>query len=194
MRYTRFAPIPHHIYGYVDESFISDNTGWMEAAWFGVHAHAGRAFTLSVHLKNGAVYRHLPLHAWSFQPTTEPWRLEQSQLWDCFSDTFSVSQTPYLSCLLAKAYVGGEWMPAEYLFSVEFLDDGWTEAPDQTKASHFLKMASGRLSIQAGNRILFKDPSFNGPDWAKPKLRLAKRWWEAEKERVFDDVITEETA
>ena len=193
MTHTRFAPIPHHIYGFVDETFISDGTGWEPCAWFGLHAHAGRAFTISVHLKSGAVYRHLPLHAFAFEPTPEPWKLEQAQLWDCFGDEFSVGEFDYLQSLLAKAYIGGKWIEAEYLFTLEFIGDGWSEAPDQTKASHFLRVGN-RLSVQAGNRILFKDPSFNGPEWNKPSLKLASRWWEAERERVFDSIITEESA
>lgn len=194
MRHTRTGSIPIHLYGYVDESFVSDRKGWVEAAWFGIHAHAGRALTLSVHMKNGAVYRHLPPHAWSFTRDACEWSLEDAQLWDSFSDDFSIESYPYLSCLLAKAYVGGRWVEAEYLFTLEFLDDGWSEAPDQSKASHFLRLSNGRLTIQAGNRILFKDPSFNGPSWDKPELRLSSQWWEAERERVFDSVITEESA
>ena len=193
MSFVRAGEIPRHIYGYVDETFISDRTGWEPCAWFGLHAHQGRAWTMSVHLKSGAVYRHLPLHAFAFEPTAEPWKPEQSQLWDCFSDEFAITEFSYLSCLLAKTYHEGAWYQAEYLFTAEFLGDGWSEAPDQTKASHFLRVGN-RLSVQAGNRILFKDPSFNGPDWNKPRLKLSSRWWEAERERAFDETITEDSA
>ena len=108
MTYTRLAPIPHHIYGFVDKSFVcKDEKGWMECAWFGIHAHAGRAITLTLHLKNGAVYRHVPPHAFAFEASAPEWTIQQAQAWDCFGNEFSIVTYPYLRCLETTAWRPG---------------------------------------------------------------------------------------
>jgi len=182
MTYTRLAPIPHHIYGYVDKSFIcKEEKGWMECAWFGIHAHAGRAITLTLHLKNGAVYRHVPPHAFAFEETAPEWSIQQAQAWDAFGDEFSIVTYPYLKCLEALVPLNirlsvTAW--AQYLFSVEFLHDGWSEAPDQSKAFHFFRTHDDRLTIQPGDSCLFWDTSFNTNKGFPTNLKTADQWWE----------------
>lgn len=185
MIYTRLAPIPHHIYGFVDKSFIcKDDAGWMECAWFGIHAHAGKAITLTLHLESGAIYRHVPPHAFAFERECSPWSIQAAQRWDAFGDQFTIVSYPYLKVLGASAAIYGKPGPAtgyrcDYLFSVEFLYDGFSEAPDQTKAFNFLRTFDNRLTIQPGDNCLFLDESFNSLPLDFPKgLKRADRWWE----------------
>lgn len=190
------APTPRHYYGFVDMSHISRDgrTGWIPAAMFALHARTGRAFGISVHLHNNAIYRNLPPQAWSFTETDQPWGIAEAQTWDCLSEDISVIEIPYLTQLQLMVYIRGLWKPGSYLFSVEFAGGGWAETPEQNKAAHFIRLDNGRLTIQPGNRVLWKDPSFNKGGWWRPGwLKLQDKEWTCEEAEQWDETITDET-
>ena len=91
------ASLPFHKYIWVDSSFIrTDGTGFESAVWFGLVSQYGRAWGLNVLLECGAIYRSLPPHAIAFNKTPEPWTVNDAQVWDCYSDKFSLHEYSYL--------------------------------------------------------------------------------------------------
>lgn len=176
------ASLPHHLYVWVDRTFIRENgEGFERAVWFGLHAHPGRVWGCHVMLECGAVYRNLPPHALAFSDEPEPWTVEQSQLWDCYGRGFSTLKYDYLSTLNAIARVQGEDVPAHYLFTAVPFCDGFSEVPDQSKEFTFLQTSGDRLTVQPSNRVLFIDKSFTiQPEWPRDILRQTE-WWSCEE-------------
>ena len=90
MLYTGSGNIPHHIYCWVDSSFIrkdvKPNT-YEPCVWFALHAKAGHSWGCHVMLECGAVWRGVPPHALAFSANPEKtWHLEDTQIWDCYGD------------------------------------------------------------------------------------------------------------
>jgi hypothetical protein len=176
---TASGSLPRHLYVKVDASFVSDEPGWFEAVWFGVHAHVGRAWGCTVMLECGAVYRNLPPHALAFCDDPPPWTIKQAQLWDCYSPHFSAVEYTYLQNMGCVAKVEGQDLPATYLFTLVPFGDGFTADPQQDKEFMFLQTDDGRLTIQPTNRVRFIDKSFTvGGDW--PRLRVQSETYSCE--------------
>ena len=175
---TASASLPHHLYVWVDRSFIrKDGEGFEPAVWFGLHSHPGRVWGCHVILECGAVYRNLPPHALAFSDNPAPWTVGQSQLWDCYGREFSALRYDYLSTLNAIATVRGEDVPAHYLFTIVPFGDGFSEVPEQSKEFTVLRTDGDRLTIQPTNRVLFIEKSFTtAAEWPRDMLRQTQCW------------------
>jgi hypothetical protein len=165
---TGSGPLPHHIYCYVDSSFIrKEATGFEECVWFGLSSTHGRMWGCHVMLKCGAVYRNVPPHAIAFKADPElDWKQEYAQVWDCYGSQFSTVIYPFLNdlncdvCLRNDVLLGGD-----YLFTAIPLNDGYTAEPRQSKEFKFIRLDNGRLTIQPTDRVLFVDDSFTKTEW-----------------------------
>ena len=161
--YHTSGNIPKHQYVYVDKSFISEETGFTAAVWFGVCSIPGRMWGIHVLLECGAVYRALPPHAISFDKHPVPiWKKEDAQLWDCYSNSFSIIEYNYLNEMRCKTLTSNE--KGRYLFTVIPYGEGFSNYPEQAKEFFFLKLDNGRLSILPTNKIQFFDASFTEGD------------------------------
>jgi len=168
------ASLPFHKYIWVDSSFIrTDGTGFEPAVWFGLVSQYGRAWGLNVLLECGAIYRSLPPHAIAFNKTPEPWTINESQMWDCYSDKFSLHEYSYLR----EARVKTKTEKGIYLFTATFIDDSFTRVPEQQKEFSFIELENGRLTIQPTNKTLFEDKSFTVDSGApKDRVTQSKVW------------------
>jgi hypothetical protein len=178
--YTASGSLPRHLYVRVDGAFVGAD-GWLDAVWFGLHAHPGRAWGCTVLLECGAVYRNLPPHAIGWGDDPPPWTLKQAQLWDCYGAHFSAHVYAYLDGLDAVANVCGEHVGCEYLFTVIPIGDAFTQEPSQDKELMFLKARGGRLTIQPTNRVRFIEASFTNPDATRPALEVTRKTYRCEE-------------
>lgn len=180
MSYAKIAPLPRHLYCWVDSRFTHEEPiGFVEAMWVGLTSIPGRVWGISVLLRGGGMlYRNLPPHAIHFQHEPQKklkpvkWKLQQAQLWDCYSYHFTLLRNDHL-CLGLHAKVGKHVLSGEYLFSAAHLLDGYSDSPDQDKEFIFCKLDNGRLTIQPTNRVSFVDKSFLQTDIPLPRLRLS---------------------
>jgi len=181
MLYTGSGNIPHHIYCYVDSSFIRKNAKpntFESCIWFALHAKAGHSWGCHVMLECGAVYRGVPPHAIAFSENPEPeWSLLDCQIWDCYGDQFSVVKYDYLNGQRAEVKNGNHM--GRYLFTVVPMYDGFTQDPSQSKEFMFLQLDNGRLSIMPTNEMRFHDKSYTEGDWPKD-LKLNTSIWRVE--------------
>jgi hypothetical protein len=170
---TKIGALPTHRYIYIDSEFTHENPiGPVEAMWVGLTSIPSRAWGINVILRDGgALYRNLPPNAVRFkEKALEGWRIEESQLWDCYSYNFTILQNPILRGLPVTTKINQNIYKGTYLFSTAHLNDGWSDSPDQDKEFIFIELDNGRLTIQPTNKVAFQDNSYTTP--IIPKLKL----------------------
>lgn len=179
MIYSGAGNLPHHKYCFVESGFIRKGaTGIEPCVWFAIHSHPGRAWGCHVMLENGAVYRGVPPHAMVFdEAPLVNWGLQDAQIWDCYGTQFSIVCYDYLAGLQTVDHRGRS---GRYLFTVVPLNDGYTEAPDQSKEFMFIEGDNGRLSILPTNKLLFRDSSFTKETEWPTDLKLTNQIWRVE--------------
>jgi len=173
--------LPHHLYVWVDSSFIRKNgKGFEPAVWFAIRSTPNRAWGIHIVLECGAVYRNTPPHAIAFSKNPEPdWTLQQSQCWDCYGTQHDVLAYTYLTGLEAR-YDGTE-NRATCLFCACPHSDGFSAAPEQSKEFLFLKTTGDRLLIRPTNMLLFTERSFTSEDAAWPTdIMTSTQVWNCE--------------
>ena len=167
MLYTGSGNLPHHIYCYVDSSFIRKNAEpntYEPCIWFALHSKAGYSWGCHVMLECGAVYRGLPAHAIAFNTNPEAdWKLHDTQVWDCYGDQFSVIKYDYLHG--QRAEIRSNNLFGRYLFTAIPMYDGFTQHPSQSKEFMFIELDNGRLTIMPTNELRFHDKSYTEGDW-----------------------------
>jgi hypothetical protein len=129
-------------------------------------------------LECGAVWRSVPPHALAFStdPTPE-WALQDTQVWDCYGDQFSVVCYDYLNTQRAEIRRSGEF--GRYLFTAIPMNDGYTMHPSQSKEFMFIELDNGRLCIMPTNELRFHDKSFTEGDWPT-NIKLNTKSWRVE--------------
>lgn len=160
---TLIGSIPKHQYIWVDSGFTHKNPiGFVRAVWFGLVSFPGRAWGLNIMFESGAVYRSLPPHAVSFSENQRQknWKSDDAQLWDCYGQDWTCVEYTYLKGLQCSCKIKDNLIDGEYLFTVAPINDGFSNAPEQSKEFKFIKLDNGRLTIQPTNRVLFQDKSF----------------------------------
>jgi hypothetical protein len=201
------ADVPRPMYAYVDSRYLYDFAAdvipeWRSCMIYGLSALPGRAWGLSVLLDDGAIYQHLPVHAFSLRSDyTADWEqhyhdLTELQVWSCYGNTFATHEYGALSEMSARVYLGnGKWEMGRYWFTAAPWDDCFSTTPDQHKHFNFMWLECGALASLPGNRLLFNDPSFttNMPAWgSRPAYQVNTRYWFPEdREGIFDGTITE---
>jgi hypothetical protein len=174
--------IPKHQYIWVDSSFTHKKPeGFIPAVWFGLVSFPGRAWGLNVMFENGAIYRSIPPHAVSFSenPKQKIWKLDDSQLWDCYGYNWTSLEYVYLKGLGCSCKIKENIFPGEYLFTIAPIEDGFSNAPEQSKEFKFIKLDNDRLTIQPTNRVLFQDKSFT-LNQKTIDLKLQKEYYSCE--------------
>ena len=130
-------------------------------------------------MENGAVFYRLPLVPYQRGLSRKKFlrRLDELQLWNCFSYYPAVTSWDILDGQAGK-YIGKDkkWHPGKYLFTVDFahpesniVDTDHSEIPHEHKCAHILALDDGNYAAQPNNRIIWDIPSFtvkdNIPDW-----------------------------
>lgn len=173
MNYTKIGALPTHRYIWVDSEYTHEKPiGPVEAMWVGLTSIPSRTWGINVILREGgALYRNIPPNAVRFkEKSLKNWRIQESQLWNCYSYNFSILQNPILTGLSVTAKIGPNILKGTYLFSTTHLNDGWSDSPEQDKEFIFIELTNGRLTIQPTNRVAFQDNSYILP--TLPKLKL----------------------
>ncbi len=119
-------------------------------------------------------------------------RLDELQLWNCFSYYPAVNSWDILDGQAGK-YIGKDkkWHSGKYLFTVDFahpesniLDTDHSEIPHEHKCAHIIALDDGNFAAQPNNRIIWDIPSFtvkdNIPDW---KVQTSD--WNVEDSRAW---------
>lgn len=169
--YTTSAPLPKHLYVWIEPNAIGEH-GWIQATWFGLVTRHGRTFGCNVLLECGAIYREVPLHKLAWRPDAITWTPREAQNWDCYGAQMSLLEYPYLTGVDAKARCAEAEYEGGYLFTIVPYGDAWSAVPSQAKEFMVIKLDNGRFTAQPTNRLLFTERSFTTkiewPTWLKP--------------------------
>ena len=129
-------------------------------------------------VQSSIVFQYLRSFKKGFKPEEVPRRrLDELQLWNCFSYYPAVTTWDILEAQAGK-YIGKDkkWHPGKYLFTVDFahpeaniLDTDHSEIPHEHKCAHIIALDDGNYAAQPNNRCIWDIPSFtvkdNIPDW-----------------------------
>ena len=151
---------------------------------FGLSAITGRSILWHAIMENGAIFYRLPISAFiqkGFDPLRVPARrLDELQLWNCFSYYPSVHSFDILAGQAGK-----------YLFTVDFadpesniLDTDHSEIPHEHKCAHIIALDDGNFAAQPNNRCIWDIPSFTVKD-SIPDWKVQTSEWNVEDSRAW---------
>ena len=174
---------------------------------FGIASMPGRALLFHAIMQNGGVYYRLPISAFiqngfDVEKVPRP-RLDELELWNCFSYYPSVICFDALS--VAGKYWGKDkkWHTGSYLFTVDWahpdsniVDTDHSEVPQEHKCAHIMALDDGNYAAQPNNRILWHIPSFTVrneiPDWQVNhqvwSVEDSREWRTADTDKFFYDI------
>lgn len=181
--------LPKHLYVWVAKRPVmvtDDETGRIPAVWFGMSSTPGRAFGCHVILENGAQISDLPPHFLSIDREPRPAPLGMIQRWDCFGWEAEAYEFDYLSgriCRVLHEKDPGRLLPgaARYLFSVDWIENGYSDYPEQHKIMHCLHHETGNVVFYPNDVLLWADPSFTELG-APPPIKRQRGHWSVEDE------------
>lgn len=144
-----------------------------EGVVFGFRSEPARVPMFQVMLANGAQWARIPIHALCNKPC-DPLPLNLSVWWDCYGYHCAVHQFAFLQRHRVSALGRDKVIRhGTYLFTVDWVRDGWSELPDQHKNHHIIVLDSGPWIAYPNNRLLWDDPSWiqHGPmeAWKSPE-------------------------
>jgi len=148
---------------------------------FGIASMSGHALLFHAIMENGGIFYRLPISAFiqhGFDVKKVPrMRLDELELWDCFSYYPSVTVFDALSSQAGR-YIGKDkkWYTGSYLFTIDWahpesniVDTDHSEIPQEHKCAHIMALNNGNYAAQPNNRILWHISSFTVrddlPDW-----------------------------
>jgi hypothetical protein len=109
---------------------------------------------------DGGIWWRMPMHAfcWKECPARP---LTDLVLWD----SFSYRMTCFTADLLKNkrmSMVGRDRRieHGQYMFTLDWFGDGFSEVPGQHKSGHVLRLDDGNFAIQPNNRLRLFDPNF----------------------------------
>ena len=104
---------------------------------------------------------------------SDPLPVEQSCWWDSYGYEFTVIALPFLKNHAVTALGrDGQIRKGNYLFTVDWMQTGWSETPDQHKNHHIIALESGPWIAYPNNRLVWHDLSWITPapnkEWQTP--------------------------
>jgi len=148
---------------------------------FGISALTGRSILWHAIMEKG------------FEPSRVPTRrLDELQLWNCFSYYPAVTSWDILESQAGK-YIGKDkkWHSGKYLFTIDFahpeaniLDTDHSEIPHEHKCAHIIALDDGNFAAQPNNRCIWDIPSFTVKD-KTPDWKVQTSEWNVEDSRAW---------
>jgi hypothetical protein len=184
------VPLPKHRYVWVDDAFVAREPEGklLPAVWFGISSHPGRAFGCHVLLECGATVIDLPLHCLRWKenaPLVESEdELSESVAWDSFGWHAEIFESSYLAGLDVRVLnnTHTEFVAhATAWFAIDWLNNGWSDYPEQHKWLWVVAAKDGRLMAVPQDKLLFEEVSFTD-DVAFPNggIKRQTQIWSAE--------------
>lgn len=169
----------------VRREFMTDHTSghgeYELGVMISVRSIPGNAALFQVLLENGALRDKLPIHALHAQKHEHKHEhpFHHLQLWNCFSENFSLVELQYLSGLIVEVRMkSGLWARGRYLWTMQWgsdmthgIDLTLAVDPSEHKSAHFIQLDNGEFALQPNNRLKWHEPSHvtkpfpNRPDY-----------------------------
>jgi len=177
--------LPRHLYALVRREFLFDlQEGHGEVVpcvVFGAASQRNRTLSFHVLLQDGAQFARIPLHAIVHDAGAPLMPLGELALWDCFGDEFTVTEFDFLRAMEVTAFLPSGEQRGVYVCSFDWLNNGYSDAPDQHKTMHLIELENGCYALQPNNRLRWADLSFVKPFKVTPRYRTNTHAWYAEE-------------
>jgi hypothetical protein len=187
-----------HFYAYVRREYLYDHQDhageFEECIVFGIASVPSRALGFHVLLKSGAQFARLPISALVWKTDAPELPLDELECWDCFGVQVTAHAYEFLKECECRVYLKhGRYEWGQYLFTVDWHTNGFSDEPSQHKNAHVIKLDNGCFAAQPNNRILWRDASFTQWPEGKPDYRTNTSKWYAEEDdgQLDDNVIGE---
>ena len=158
-----------HRYGYVLADAVGATGDPIPCAIWAVCSVPNRALTFHVLLENGACYARVPLQQLRHTLTDLPaLPLHALEAWDCFGYDLTVQAHGYLRERDVEVRLGDGYgsLMGRYCCTVDWVDNGYSDTPDQHKQAHLIALENGQFAAMPNNRLRWHDASFT--DWTRP--------------------------
>jgi len=143
-----------------------DSKTFIKVYCFGIQSACSRILTFHVLTDDGMLRSRVPIsEIYTKQPENDiPFHYKQ--LWDCFSNNVTVTKYDFLEFHRCQIVLkDGSLIWGEYMFTVDWFDNPYSDEPSDYKCGHILKSDDGYLLCQPNNRIFWKDSN-----WVTKKL------------------------
>lgn len=205
MRHALNASVPQHRYGFVCAEILYGleltKLGEYEpCVIFGVTSIPSRALHFSILCESGAQWARIPLQMLRHERphAVAPLHpLHELQHWDSHGYEFSVTRYEYLREMSCRfRLTDGRWVPATYWFTLDHLENGFSDYPPEHKCYHLLLCddGSGQIAAMPNNRILWDDKSWVKPGHPLDYRVMAPETWHAEHRPEAPHVNPQDTA
>lgn len=160
--------LPRHLYCHVVTAGLLVNpvAATIPAIWIGVSSTPGRAIGCHVVLENGALVADLDidrLKGWPTKDPEHPSLCVSHERWDAFGRDIEAVLLGYLEGRQGKILDVDHSIVEEpfgsYLFTVDWLGDGYSTFPAQHKLIHAMQVKEHFCWVP-NDQILWLDPSF----------------------------------
>jgi hypothetical protein len=177
------------ILGYLDPGFlyntepnIHDLNSFVPVEIFAVCSIPRRCLMFSVMTEMGSQHARVPIHYLRSQITNSTsaniYPLDWLQLWDSFSNYFSVNRIDYLKNASCKVLLKNKnFIRGKYLFTIDWCNGpdyelGYSELASGHKCAHLIELENGQYAAQPNNRIVWSD----GGAWIGSQLQGHQKW------------------
>ena len=130
------------------------------AVMFGVRAEPAAVPMFQVLLDSGAQWARVPIHMLCTKPC-DPLPLAQTCWWDCYGYSFTLHAFGMLRnhAVTARGR-DGILRHGRYLFTLDWMQSGWSETPNQHKNHHVIVLDTGHLIAYPNNALQWIDSSW----------------------------------
>ena len=163
-----------------------------EAMLVAAAAIEARAIAFRVILRNGAMWKRLPIHAICFKPC-DPIAPHVAAYWDAFSYGVVFHHHRLMRHFKPSARCrDGVVRHGRYLGTLDFYGESYAEEPSEEKDAHLIAADDGPLLAMPNNRVLWQQSSWTKAPDADARARM-QRWrpqsgiWSSERGELSDD-------
>ncbi len=179
MNNKNLPPIRVYVWDYFlfdgDSNQYKKTTGHL----ISVRARQNQALQFSVLLDNGALFTGLPAHAITFRDDlfNQKLNLQDAQMWDCVSDqidVFCMESLRYAQLVVKPSMI--ESKSGMYLFTIDFVGEGFSRHPTHWKQLHAIQTTDGYFMLYPQYRIQFIDEALLENE-KLPKYKANSKQW-----------------
>lgn len=174
------ANIPH-FKALVKRSYFTQNVDDVQfdnVYVFAIQSIGGKILTFHVLTDYGMLRSRVPLSEIYMHEPKEDIPFHFKQLWDCFSENVSVVHYDFLSEHKCQAVLkDGTLVWANYMFTVDWFNNPYSDEPSDYKAGHILASDDGYLLCMPNNRLYWKDSN-----WVTKKFPMDPKSIKVDKE------------
>lgn len=179
MKNQNLPPIRVYVWDYFLFDCDSNKEGKTGGHLVSVRSRQNQALQFNVILDTGALFTGLPAHAITFRDDVfnDKLQLQDAQMWDCISDdidVFCMESLRYAECEVRPDMIGAKL--AIYLFTVDFVGEGYSRHPTHWKMLHAVQTIDGYLMLYHQYRITFLDKALYEKSKTPEYKANSKHW------------------